>query len=235
MRITDNLYMLSGAAYGLVGNVYAIRNEEKLVLIDTGKEETALGTVKESLEYHRLTEYPVTHVLLTHMHNDHAGNAWYFRELGAEIIASESDASGVESGGLRTNETGWIKFRTCKVDRTVKDNEVLTLNGIDYTCMLMPGHTNGSLFFLFNLDGKSMVATGDTVIPVPGPFDDGFELGTGWGCSLELDKQKYMETLKRAIDIHADVLLSGHGIPVMKNGSDIFRRTFFKAYASLRG
>jgi len=234
MRITDNLYMLSGAAYGLVGNVYAIKNQDKLILIDTGREEAARLLVLENLAYHGLDKYPVTHVLLTHMHNDHSGNAWYFREKGAVIIASESDASGVETGGLRVNET-WLKFHPCTVDKRVKDGEVLHLNGIDFTCLLMPGHTDGSLFFLFELDGKSMVATGDTVIPTPGKFDDGFEMSVGWGGSLELDKAKYIESLKRAVDIHADVLLSGHGIPIMKNGSEIFRKSFFKVFAELRG
>ena len=233
MRITDNLFMLSGAAYGLVGNVYAVRSQEKIILIDTGEDEAALSTIKETLVRYKLGQFPITHVLLTHMHADHAGNAWYFKEHGAAVVISSVDATGLETGGLRVNDPGGSSFQTVTADVRLQDDEEIRVNGVKFTAYYMPGHTNGSVFYAFELDGMSMIATGDTLLPVPGDFDRGFEAGLGWTGSYEFDPEKYLKTLERALAFKADVLLPGHGIPVMKNGTEAFRNGFFKAREAL--
>jgi len=223
MQVTDHVYLLSGAGYGQVGNVYAILNEEKLFLIDAGKDQPALDIIKESLVDHHLDRYPITHVLLTHMHLDHSGNAWYFREQGAKIMISEEDAHGVENGGVAVNDYGIFPFYPCKVDEFIRDGETMNINGVEITAMLVPGHTNGGMFFMFEIDGKTMCATGDTVLPLPGEFDRGFEASLGWMGSSELDGDLYIQGLTKALSIKCDILLCGHGVPVMKNGDHIIR------------
>lgn len=234
MRITDNLYLLSGAGYGQIGNVYAIFSNDRLFLIDTGEDSKAIEIINENLKYHKLDKYPITDVLITHMHIDHSANAWYFREKGARILAGASDASGIEEGGVRVNDFGFKPYRTCKVDVRIEDNQVLDINGIQVKAMNMPGHTNGSMFYLFTLDGKTMVCSGDTAVPVPGQWDEGYDASLGWMGSKELDKKKYIASLERSLKIDADVLLSGHGMPVMMNGSVIFKHAYVKAMHVLR-
>ncbi len=110
--------------------------------------------IRENLKYHELARYPVTHVLLTHMHDDHSGNAWYFREQGAPDPVQRP-------GRGRRGE------RRC------------------------PG-------------------------------------------SYEYDKKKYLKTLEKAIRLEADVLLAGHGVPVMKDGAKIIRLAYKLALQTLR-
>lgn len=234
MRVTDHLYMLSGAPYGQIGNVYAIVAQEKLVLIDSGRGNEALEVILENLSYHNLKKFPVSHVLLTHMHDDHVGNAWYFRQCGAEIWCSKPDAVGVEQGGVRANDLGLHPFRTCQIDRKLIDDEMLRLNGLEIQVMYVPGHTNGSVFYMFTLDRKRMVASGDMVLPKPNAFDNGFDAQLGWPGSYEYDKQKYLKSLEKAIRIETDILLAGHGVPVMQNGHQIIRLAYKIALQTLR-
>lgn len=234
MRITDHVYMLSGAPYGHIGNVYAVLSEEKVILIDTGRTEEARQLIVENLRYHGLDKYPLTHVLLTHMHDDHAGNAYYFREQGAAVWCSEPDASGVENGGVRANDLGIFPFQTCKIDRKLTDGETIQINGIEIRVLYMPGHTNGSVFYQFEIDGKKMVASGDVTFPKRALFDNGLEADIGWGGSYEYSKSKLLESLEKAISVECDALLGGHGVPIMKDGHLILKLAFKKALVELR-
>lgn len=234
MRVTNSLYMLSGAPYGQIGNVYGVLSENKVFLIDTGRGKEALDVIRENLKYHKLDQYPITHVLLTHMHDDHSGNAWFFREQGAQILCSEPDADGVEQGGVRANDLGIIPFHTCKVDGRLKDGQGILLNGVNIQVMYMPGHTNGSVFYLFMLDGKEMLVSGDMALPKPNAYDNGWDAQLGWPGSYEYDKKKYLESLERAVTLEADVLLAGHGVPVMKEGAKIIRLAYKLALQTLR-
>ncbi len=234
MQLTDHLFLLTGAGYGQVGNAYAVLSEERLTLIDAGKDDASLEIMLDNLVLHHLDRYPVTDVLLTHMHNDHSGNAWYWQEKGAKIRMSESDASGLASGGIRVNDYGLFPFHTCMADDYLEDDVPVTLNGVTFRPLLMPGHTNGSMFFLFEIDGFACCATGDTVIPVPGEFDRGFEASFGWKGSSEMDNEKLFQTLERALQIRCDILLGGHGIPVMRAGDEVLKLALRTAYMTLR-
>ena len=190
MRITDSVYMLSGSPYALIGNVYAILSEEKVILIDAGENQEALDVILDSMAYFGLDKYPVTDVLITHMHADHSGNAWYFKEKGARIMSSEADASGIETGGVRVNDFGNKNYIPCKVDRHIADGEHFCLNGVEFDAYLVPGHTDGSMYFRFVIDGKSFLCTGDTVLPeYGGKFGGPFVAALGWMGSYEMDKK----------------------------------------------
>ena len=97
MRLTEHVSLLSGLLLDTSENVYAIRHEYGLVLIDTGWGEAAQKNILQSLQEDGLSALPVTHVLLTHMHDDHSGNAAWLRSRGAQIWCPEADASGVEA------------------------------------------------------------------------------------------------------------------------------------------
>lgn len=91
------------------------------------------------------------------------------------------------------------------------------------------------MFFRFCIDGKSFLCTGDTVVPAEGgDYGGKFKAKLGWMGSLELDKAKYIASLRKACGIKADVLLAGHGIPVMKNGSDVIGSALTKALETFR-
>jgi len=64
--------------------VYLIRDTNAVVLIDSGPS-SCLATLQEGLAKEGLAPGDVTHVLLTHIHLDHAGAAGWWARQGAEI------------------------------------------------------------------------------------------------------------------------------------------------------
>lgn len=95
----------------------------------------------------------VRHLLLTHIHLDHAGGAWrWAREFGttvyvhplgaphllhpARLVASATRIYGDRMGSL------WGRIEPVPADRlrTVEDDEVLTLGAVRVTALTTPGH-----------------------------------------------------------------------------------------------
>jgi glyoxylase-like metal-dependent hydrolase (beta-lactamase superfamily II) len=89
------------------------------------------------------THGPVSLVLLTHRHHDHAGGARRFQELtGAPVRALDpSLVLGSEA---------------------LADGDVVTAAGVELRVVATPGHTSDSLSFLLTADNA--VLTGDTVL-----------------------------------------------------------------------
>lgn len=63
---------------------YLIRDGDAVVLIESGPGST-LASLEAGLEKEGLSTRHVTHVLLTHIHLDHAGAAGWLARQGAEI------------------------------------------------------------------------------------------------------------------------------------------------------
>src|SRR5699024_9744343 len=63
---------------------YLMKSEDGLILIETGPE-TVFENLKSALADRGYDWKEVKHVLLTHIHFDHAGGAWKFAENGAKI------------------------------------------------------------------------------------------------------------------------------------------------------
>jgi hydroxyacylglutathione hydrolase len=82
----------------------------------------------------RDNDLQIAAVLLTHQHHDHlAGLERLSEEFGAPILAHELTARLVDG-----------------VDRTLIDDEVVTMGGLDVRALFTPGHAPGHLAFLVN-------------------------------------------------------------------------------------
>jgi len=73
MQISERIYQISGGMYQNIANVYAIRTDEGLILIDCGETEEDLALMQEIMKRWDLDHLKVTHVLLTHKHFGHIG------------------------------------------------------------------------------------------------------------------------------------------------------------------
>lgn len=152
-RLFDNLYVVG--RQGTV--VYALVSSDGIILIDAGyqgQEETVLLPGLRALG---LDPEEIRYVLVAHGHRDHFGGSRYLQDrFGAEIFLSEQDwdlveQSGVSEGTEPPPERG----------STVSDGEVLTLGDTGVTAVLIPGHTPGSLGFIFDVrDGSSSHTAG---------------------------------------------------------------------------
>ncbi len=134
-------------------NCYLVRQEDGLVLIDTGLAGSARGIMKAS----RTLDYPITCVTLTHAHLDHAGSLDEIVEQlpGVRIALPERTAAFLQ--GNRSLQPGEPQdklrgsFVVCKSRPTelLKPGELLgTLRVV-----AAPGHTPDQVAFYNEQDG----------------------------------------------------------------------------------
>ena len=97
MQILKDVYKLAGEEYRMVPNIFAIKAENALILVDCGTDDSDWQIVLENMRYWGIDCLPVTHVLITHPHGDHAGNTAMLQRMGAKIIVGEKAVSVEEA------------------------------------------------------------------------------------------------------------------------------------------
>ena len=84
VQIADNVYQAIGFA---ASNVYMIRGDDGLVIIDTSESTGAAENILA--EFRKISHLPVRTIIYTHSHRDHVSGATVFAEGGQpEILAS---------------------------------------------------------------------------------------------------------------------------------------------------
>lgn len=139
---------------------YLIRHSDGAVLVESGPASTLTG-LEAGLAQWGLSTRDVTHVLLTHIHLDHAGAAGYLARQGAEIIvhpvgaphlinpekllASASRIYGEMMGPL-WGET--LPVPAEKV-RVVQDGEEIVIGSLRFVAINTPGHAEHHYAYQF--------------------------------------------------------------------------------------
>jgi metallo-beta-lactamase class B len=122
---------------------YLITTPAGHILIDTGMQESG-PLVRANIEAlgFKLSEIKI--ILSSHSHFDHvAGHADMKAATGAQVYALEADAVILESGGAKSFNP-LTPYKPVKVDKSLKDGEVVRLGNAALTAHLTPGHTEGN-------------------------------------------------------------------------------------------
>ncbi len=139
---------------------YAIPYSGGVVLVDCGPASTLEG-LRRALEAHGLSLEAVTHVLLTHIHLDHAGAAGILAQRGARIYVHPVGAPHLIQPEKLLNsarrlyadrlEALWGEFRPVPASTlaAVQDGEVLTIGELSLRALHTPGHAEHHLAYLF--------------------------------------------------------------------------------------
>jgi metallo-beta-lactamase class B len=140
--------------FQLIGNIYyvgtdgiaayIIKTSQGLILMDTALPEST-GMIKSNIAKLGFKLQDIKIILNSHAHFDHTGGlAEIKQDTGAQLIAGERDKPLLEGGYYPGDEKNAdLAFPPVKVDRTVKEDDKVTLGDTTLTAHSMPGHTPG--------------------------------------------------------------------------------------------
>jgi N-acyl homoserine lactone hydrolase len=145
---------------------YAIKHPRGVVLVDTGfgnvdgfpwAREYKIQTraMDAVLAEQDLSLADVTHVLVTHLDHDHAGQNFLFKDATFVVQGAELDYARANARAIG-EEPSW-DFPQARFEPIAGDAEVLS----GLTCLFTPGHTPGHQSILVHDDEARQVIVGD--------------------------------------------------------------------------
>ena len=145
LRIVGNVHYVGTGELA----VYLITTPEGHVLIDGGFDETT-PLILESIRKLGFQPEDVEILLTTQAHMDHVGSmASLKKATGAKVMAMAGDAELLERGGKGDFAFGdSFSFPPVKVDRVLRDGDVVSIGGTTLTARHTPGHTRGCTTWL---------------------------------------------------------------------------------------
>ncbi len=191
-------------------NVFALKLANQIILFDSGNG-ASIDQIFGNMIAWNLDPGAISHCFLTHPHFDHAAGATLLKDRGVKIIAHSICAAAVESGDARTCPYLYHRpFPKCEVDIVLQDQDHLTIGDFKINALHTPGHADGSLVYSFEWQNRKICVTGDLVA----------ESGSlGWDGSVDFNRAKYINSLKKALELQPDMILPGHRRPALSQGS----------------
>lgn len=194
-RITKNVLKFSFKEFS--SNCYLIN---KKIMIDTGSRQ-ARAELVEDLKKENLKVENIRLILLTHLHWDHIGNIILFPR--AKVYASAEEIEDFRKNKmdfLRTQDIS-ENFALVSELKNVNFFQINHLKNKNFKIFKVPGHTRGSIAFLY----KNILFSGDTI------FDkNGFLIGrTDLSTSVP---EKMEDSVKKLLNLKYKILCPGHDI-----------------------
>lgn len=130
---------------------YLLVGPEGLVLVETGPAST-LPNLRAQLANHGYKSSDIKHVLVTHIHLDHAGAAGWLAQEGAQIYVHPVGAPHLVDPSRLLQSAGriygdqmdtlWGETVAAPADNVtvVHDGEIITVAGLQFTALDTPGH-----------------------------------------------------------------------------------------------
>jgi len=193
-KVADNLYFVGEKAH----HSWAIVGSQGIILIEALYEYATADEVTGGFRKLGLDINKVKYAVMSHAHGDHDGGAAYLQDSipGVRLVYGAEDWDAVDKS---TNRPGGKP----KHDLVGTDGMVLSVGDASLKIVTMPGHTPGTLSYLFEVkdNGKPLriAYVGGTAIP----FD-----GTPAYYDTYLASSR--KFAKAAADYGATVILSNH-------------------------
>ena len=223
MKITESIYIVGGANYGLSHNfdcnVYLIDFKDELIMIDSGSG-VDNGAIIRNIKKDGLDPKKLSKIFFTHSHADHSGGAYEFhKKFNCDIYMSDTEANFLEKAGEKelaldiAKRTGLYskdyQLKNCKVDKRLKHGEIFNFGDCTIKAINVPGHSKGSLCYHLNLPEGNVLFSGDVV------FANGLILVLNCDGSDLSDYRKY---INRISNLNIDMLFPGHSLFILSEG-----------------
>ncbi len=205
---------------------FLVPTEDGPVLIETGPHST-LSYLQDGVNKLGYDLSEIKHVLLSHIHLDHAGAAWYLAKLGAKVYVHSrgykhlKDPSRLMSSATRIYgdmmDKLWGSMEPIPAENLVEvvDNQPISIGGKQFTPWYTPGHAVHHLAWqmdetLFTGDVAGVrIGNGPVMPPCPPPD---IHIAT-WVQSLDLIRELKLKKLYLThyglvtnINVHLDEL-----------------------------
>ena len=199
--ICDRVYAVGGSDLSAPEDayVYIIDAGSELVMIDAG---VGYGKkrIEENIRSMGWQPAQIWHIVATHCHIDHIGGLYAWKEqYGPKIIAHEMDRAGIEGENdlLTAASMYGVSYKPVKVDMLLRgEEESMLLGDLEFHFLHTPGHTPGSIsVYIDTKDGRVLFGQ-----DIHGPFSD------SWNSDLG----HWRQSMKKLLDLKADVLCEGH-------------------------
>jgi metallo-beta-lactamase class B len=206
-RVADNLYFLGTKIH----NAWAIVGSDGIIILEALYDYAAADEIIGGMKKLGLDINKVKYVILSHAHADHDGGAKLLQDTirGVHLVYGAEDWEAVDKS---TNHAGGKP----KHDMVGADGMRISVGDASVQIVKMPGHTPGTLSFLFEVkdNGKPLriAYVGGTAIP----FNADAAYYDGYIASSR-------KMAKAAADFGATVLMSNH---------TEFDNGFFRAHAA---
>lgn len=182
--------------------VWMIRTEKGVILIDSGIDKKAVA-IKAELKKMGLKPKDVRHILLTHGHSDHISGTLAFPNAKVWIGPGETALihRNVPVGGLfqRTMAKFSPKVLPPQKLHELRDGQSLAVDGESFRVLHTPGHTRGSVVYLWG----DVLFSGDTLM--------WSKQGVGFLPSLLMeDTNQAFESLRKLVPFSFNFMADGH-------------------------
>jgi metallo-beta-lactamase class B len=150
VKLFDNVYAVGNSET----TVYALTSSEGIVLLDAGFENKAEAVLVPQLQKLGLDPARVKYILLGHGHADHFGGSKFFQDkYGTKIATTAADwdlinAPARGGGGAKPAK-----------DVVLAEGQPFKFGDLTITPIEIPGHTPGSLAFIFPVKDKGQTRT----------------------------------------------------------------------------
>jgi glyoxylase-like metal-dependent hydrolase (beta-lactamase superfamily II) len=186
------------------GGSYAwiVRTPHGAVLVDAGLDASGAAILAE-LKSAGVQPQEVLAVLITHGHPDHYAAARLFER--ARIVAGSGDLAMMRGDGTHYSAFGRVMSAVMPMPQApgavkgLDGNEVLEFDGARFTVIATPGHSPGSVMYLYKdvlFTGDSLMRKGDGVTIAPSLFSE--------------DSAENRRSLKRLEPLSFDKIADGH-------------------------
>jgi glyoxylase-like metal-dependent hydrolase (beta-lactamase superfamily II) len=219
-------------------NTYLVGSSPDLALIDAGLASDAPGIESQVIEA-GFSIGDVRRIVLTHAHEDHTGGAPELADRsGARVLAHMEEIPFIQQNKRLPAASAafrllcWIAWRIgrrgaiCRVDTPLGEGDRIESSGL--SVVHCPGHTPGSLS-LYDADRRILLC-GDALFnlnPMTGK--------AGLQVSIPLftsDDAKAMDSVRMLARMNVDILLPGHGQPILEKGGDRIRELLSEQHHS---
>lgn len=155
-RIVGPIYFVGTEGLG----VFLFATAQGHILMNTGMPSSG-PMIVDSIRKLGFRPEDIKILINAHAHIDHAGAFAFIKRLtGAQLAVMKDDVAAMESGDRDDFKyRNDLAYEGVKVDRVLRDGDVIKLGDVLLTAYHTPGHTRGATTWIANLvvDGKAYV------------------------------------------------------------------------------